>query len=83
MYAGVSTLQSRELLITFFPLASFLGQKSIATCTPYLLPASVNQIFPWTEYICRETALFARSPEMYYELHVGAYMYLPSLLIGV
>lgn len=35
MYAGVSTLQSRELLITFFPLASFLGQKSIVTCTPY------------------------------------------------
>lgn len=35
MYAGVSTLQSRELLITFFPLASYLGPKSIVTCTPY------------------------------------------------
>jgi hypothetical protein len=83
MYAGVSTLQSRELLITFFPLASFLGQKPICHMHS-ILPVSVNQIFPWTEYIVRrETALFARSPGMYYELHVGAYMYLPSLLIRV
>jgi hypothetical protein len=85
MYAGVSTLQSRELLIhvTFFPLASFLGQKSIVTCTHSILPVSVNQIFPWTEYIGRLLCLQARSLEMYYELHVGTYMYLPSLLIRV